>query len=83
MILTAEEKQIIAMYDEGSVKGTLDRLTGVYLDICNCGDDPLMENTVLSAMEKLSGIEASEYRRLMRDSERPVGIWYQLKSLKK
>ena len=75
MIYTVEEKQILAMYDEGSVSDTFEKLADAYIDICSYGEKPLLEKTVFSVLQKLSHVEPSEYRRVMKDKERPVGIW--------
>ncbi|MDO5138416.1 MAG: hypothetical protein Q4D71_08170 [Oscillospiraceae bacterium] len=75
MIFTVEEKQILAMYDEGSVRDTFERLADAYIDICSYEEDPFLEKTVFSALQKLSLVESLEYRRAMKDKDRPVGIW--------
>ena len=75
MIFTVEEKQILAMYDEGSVRDTFERLADAYIDICSYEEDPLLEKTVFSALQKLSLVESLEYIRAMKDKDRPVGIW--------
>ena len=75
MIITVEEKQILAMYDEGSVRNTFERLADAYIDICSYEEDPLLEKTVFSALQKLSLVESLEYIRAMKDKDRPVGIW--------
>ena len=75
MIFTVEEKQILAMYDEGSVRNTFERLADAYIDICSYEEDPLLEKTVFSALQKLSLVESLEYIRAMKDKDRPVGIW--------
>ena len=75
MIFTVEEKQILAMYDEGSVRDTFERLADAYIDICSYREDPLLEKTFFSALQKLSLVESLEYRRAMKDKDRPVGIW--------
>ena len=58
MIFTVEEKQILAMYDEGSVRNTFERLADAYIDICSYEEDPLLEKTVFSALQKLSLVES-------------------------
>lgn len=75
MIFTVEEKQILAIYDEGSVRDTFERLADVYIDICSYGEEPLLEKIIFSTLQKLSRMEAMEYKRVVKDIDRPVGIW--------
>jgi hypothetical protein len=75
MIFNVEEKQILAMYDKGSVRNTFERLADVYIDICSYGEEPILEKIVFSALQKLSYMEEKEYGRMIKDIDRPVGIW--------
>ena len=75
MRFTAEEKQILAMCYGGSVSETFCRLSIVYDDVCEFDKDPLLEDTIYSAMVKLMHIDDRELRKAVREAERPVGIW--------
>ena len=75
MIFTVEEKQILAMYDEGSVRDTFERLADVYIDICSYDEEPILEKIVFSVLQKLSCMEEKEYGRMIKDIDGPVGIW--------